>query len=86
MWYNFARFGSPFDFGQNYNLTTNDMTGRGFRVERVGLSFFTYFLQPPKINSAFPFVNRVDITTSYLGTTITEAMFGGIFVVRSRIL
>ena len=81
MWYNFARFGSPFDFGQNYNLTTNDMTGRGFRVERVGLSFFTYFLQPPKINSAFPFVNRVDITTSYLGTTITEAMFGGIFVV-----
>jgi len=81
MWYNFARFGSPFDFGQNYNLTTNDMTGRGFRVERVGLSFFTYFLQPPKINAAFPFVNRVDITTSYLGTTITEAMFGGIFAV-----
>ncbi len=81
MWYNYARFGSPFDFGQNYNLTTNDMTGRGFRVERVGLSFFTYFLQPPKINAAFPFVTRVDITTSYLGTTITEAMFGGIFAV-----
>ena len=81
MWYNFSRFGSPFDFGQNYNLTTNDMTGRGFKVERVGLSFFTYFIQPPKINAAFPFVNRVDITTSYLGTTITEAMFGGIFAV-----
>ena len=80
MWYNYARFGSPFDFGQNYNLTTNDMTGRGFKVERVGLAFFTYFLQPPNINAAFPFVDRVEINTSYLGTTITEAMFGGIFM------
>ena len=26
MVYNFARFGSPLDFGANYNLTTNDMT------------------------------------------------------------
>ncbi len=26
MWYNAARFGSPFDFGANYNLTSNDMT------------------------------------------------------------
>ena len=79
MWYNYARFGSPFDFGQNYNLTTNDMTGRGFRFERVGLSIFTYFFQTPNINAAFPFVDRVEINTSYLGTTITEPMFGGIF-------
>ena len=26
MLYNAARFGSPLDFGANYNLTTNDMT------------------------------------------------------------
>ena len=26
LWYNAARFGSPFDFGANYNLTSNDMT------------------------------------------------------------
>ena len=32
MWYNAARFGSPFDFGANYNLTSNDMTRRGFAV------------------------------------------------------
>ena len=80
MWYNNARFGSPFDFGQNYNLTTNDMTGRGFRFERVGLSLFTYFFQPPNINAAFPFVDNVQINTGYLGTTITEPMFGGIFM------
>lgn len=79
MWYNYARFGSPFDFGAYYNLTTNDMTGRGFRVERLGLAFFTYFLQPPEISAVFPFLNSVSIDTAYLGTTITEAMFGGIF-------
>ena len=79
MWYNYSRFGSPFDFGQNYNLTTNDMTGRGIRFERVGLAFFTYFLQPPVVTANFPFVESVKINTNYLGTTITEAMFGGIF-------
>ena len=78
MWYNNARFGSPFDFGAYYNLTTNDMTGRGFRVERLGLAFFTYFLQPPEISAVFPFLNSTSIDTAYLGTTITEAMFGGI--------
>ena len=81
MWYNYSRFGSPFDFGQNYNLTTNDMTGRGYKVERVGLSLFTYFFQLPNISAVFPFLNSVRIDTNYLGTTITEPMFGGIFAV-----
>ena len=81
MWYNYARFGSPFDFGQNYNLTTNDMTGRGFRVERVGLSLFTYFFQPPVLTSSFPFLEGTAIRTNYLGVTITEPTFGGIFLV-----
>ena len=81
MWYNYARFGSPFDFGANYNLTTNDMTGRGYRVERVGLSIFTYFFQLPNITASFPFIQSVSISTNYLGTTITEPMFGGIFIV-----
>ena len=57
------------------------MTGRGYRVERVGLSLFTYFFQPPNITAAFPFVNATTIHTNYLGTTITEPMFGGIFAV-----
>lgn len=79
MWYNNARFGSPFDFGANYQLTTNDVTGRGFRVERTGLALFTYFFQLPNITAAFPFLRSVNIDTNYLGQTITEAMFGGIF-------
>ena len=30
MFYNYARFGSVFDFGQNYNLTVMDMTAEHF--------------------------------------------------------
>lgn len=79
MWYNFARFGSPFDFGANYNLTTNDMTKRGFNPERIGLAFYTYFLQMPKFISVFPFIRTADIDTLYIGNTTYEAVFGGLF-------
>lgn len=81
MWYNFARFGSPLDFGANYNLTTNDMTGRGYRVERIGLAVFTYFFQLPNFTATFPFLQSTTISTNYLGRTITEPTFGGIFAV-----
>ena len=57
------------------------MTGRGYRVERLGLSLFTFFFQLPNITAAFPFIQKVSISTNYLGTTITEPMFGGIFAV-----
>lgn len=35
MAYNYARFGSPTNFGANYNLTLNDMTQRGARCSGV---------------------------------------------------
>lgn len=80
MYYNAARFGSPFDFGANYNLTTNDMTKRGFELGRIGLGIFTYLFQPMKITADFPFVQSCDFTARYLGTTIFERTFGGAFM------
>lgn len=80
MFYNFARFGSPFDFGANYNLTFNDMTLRGIRGDRTFLGWFSYLLQPPNITAEFPFVHPTQVYTSYQGTTITEEMFGGFFL------
>lgn len=77
MYYNFARFGSPFDFGANYNLTFNDMTLRGIRGDRTFLGWFSYLLQPPNITAEFPFVQATKVYTAYQGTTITEEMFGG---------
>ena len=81
MYYNFIRFGSPLDFGANYNLTTNDMTNRGIVAARLPIGLFTYLFQPPVITSQFPFINKVTLQTAYLGRTISEGTFGGFFAV-----
>lgn len=78
MYYNYIRFGSPFDFGANYNLTTNDMTHRGFVAGRTFLGLFYFLFQMPQTSAVFPFVNSVSVSTGYLGTTVTEYMYGGI--------
>ncbi len=79
MWYNYARFGSPMDFGANYNLTVNDMTKRGMNVGRIAPALFAYFFQTPSTTGVFPFIQGVHFETTYLGQTIKEVTFGGIF-------
>ena len=78
MWYNAARFGSPFDFGANYNLTTNDMTHRGMVFGRNGLGLFTYLFQPFNMDALFPFIHTFSAKTAYQGLTISEPLMGGI--------
>lgn len=78
MYYNYIRFGSPFDFGANYNLTTNDMTHRGFVAGRTFLGLFYFLFQMPQTSAVFPFTGSVTVSTGYLGTTVTEYMYGGI--------
>ncbi len=78
MYYNYIRFGSPFDFGSAYNLTTNDVTRRGFSLGRTGLGIFTYLFQSPSFNATFPFIENVNIETNYMGKTISENCFGGL--------
>lgn len=79
MAYNYARFGSLTDFGANYNLTVNDMTKRGTNVGRLAPAFFAYFLQPPNVTGVFPFIEPAQFDTTYMGQTIKEVTFGGIF-------
>lgn len=78
MWYNAARFGSPFDFGSNYNLTTNDMTQRGFDAGRLLPALFAYFIQTPSMVGTFPYIQACPFATTYMGQTIKEATFGGL--------
>lgn len=78
MWYNAARFGSVWDFGANYNLTTNDMTHRGWVWGRCGLGIFSYLLQPVRIGSIFPFLQDFRVETAYQGLTLSEMMVGGV--------
>ena len=78
MAYNYIRFGSPFDFGANYNLTTNDMTRRGFILFRIPLGIYYYLINPAQISLTFPFVGRSAVLTNYMGTTIYEKMCAGL--------
>ncbi len=78
MYYNSIRFGSPFDFGSSYNLTTNDVTNRGFDFGRTGLGIFTYLFQPPSFTGVFPFIKKAAVETNYVGKTIKENCFGGL--------
>ena len=80
MWYNAARFGSPFDFGANYNLTSNDMTRRGFSVGRIAPAVLTFLFGVPGFSTVFPYLNATRMSTNYMGLTITELFYGGAFV------
>ncbi len=78
MYYNYIRFGSVTDFGSGYNLTTNDVTRRGFDMGRTGLGLFTYLFQTPQFTANFPYIQPVEIDTQYMGKTIYEFCFGGL--------
>lgn len=60
--YNFLRFHSIFEFGQNYMLSAIDAEGIGlyYRTKIVGNilhGFISYFLRPATINLTFPFIH-----------------------------
>lgn len=85
MYYNFIRFGSPFDFGANYNLTSNDMTHRGWHWDRTVLGIYIYLFDPTKISGVFPFILDSVMPsasaihyTNYMGITTVEGPYGGI--------
>lgn len=81
MYYNAARFGSPFDFGATYSLTSNDMTKRGFNLHQALLGLWHYFLKPPAVSSEFPFLQGIQIESgTYMGRLNAEYTYGGILV------
>jgi len=78
MIYNFVRFDSPFDFGANYNLTSNDMTQRGMVLDRSLTGIFYYLLQPLNVNNMFPYIQMINVQSLYQGLTLSEKMSGGL--------
>jgi hypothetical protein len=54
--YNLARFGSIFNFGQNYQIAGDVERIRHFRVSFIWYNLRLYFLEYPGWQSAFPFV------------------------------
>ncbi len=79
MYYNAARFGSPFDFGAAYSLTSNDMTKRGFHLSQALLGIWHYIFRPPVVGSDFPYLEGVQIASaSYMGKLNAEYTYGGL--------
>ena len=55
MCYNNARFGSPFDFGQAYQLTVSDVHANTLSLRLLPFAIIKYFFQPLELASHFPY-------------------------------
>jgi len=78
MYYNFLRFGSPFDFGATYSLTSNDMNHRGTNLSRILYGIYCFFFQPARYEGVFPYLTSSEVLTDYAGRMVYEFIFGGI--------
>lgn len=56
MWYNNARFGSPFDFGAKYQLTVSNVSANKVRLSSFPAMLYHYFFMGTRPRSTFPFV------------------------------
>ena len=83
--YNYARFDNILDFGATYSLTTNDMNHRGFNLSRLFRSIYCFLVQPPVINSDFPFLHPSDVGGHYMGRFMSEYTYGGILIANAML-
>ena len=59
MWYNYARFGSPFEFGIQYSLTINDFTHTEFHPALSWIAVYNYFFNAPVFSSSYPQIDTI---------------------------
>ena len=57
MWYNYDRFGNPFEFGIQYSLTINDFTKTQFHSRLSLIPVYNYFFNPPVFSMKYPIVS-----------------------------
>lgn len=86
MAYNGKRFGSPLEFGAQYNLTVNDMTHLGLVWERLPFGLFTLFFQLPVVTVCFPFISGTQTVNAYQGIQYAPSTFGGAFFIAPILL
>jgi hypothetical protein len=66
MLYNLLRFGSPFEFGQKFQLADADPTTyHGNQLAYVPPGMWYYLLSPPNLALGFPFINLPSRPASY---------------------
>ncbi len=67
MWYNAVRFGSVFDFGQNYQLTVTDMAKDSYKLSTLPLCLWFGMFQPFSFMAQFPFVASGNAGNDFVG-------------------
>lgn len=76
--YNVARFGSPLDFGERYQMTVTDMTRFTQPLADVPVTIGYYLLLPFRLTDTFPWVALSP--TPMPQWAYAEPMVGGLFV------
>ena len=82
MYYNAIRFGSVFDFGNSYNLTSADMIHNPFSLDKVLLAVNYYLLRLPRLDWRFPFlVSTENEANPFLHCAVyIEQIYAGLLV------
>ncbi len=65
MTFNYLRFGSPLDFGANYQLTVCDISQNTLTLRLFPAAIIHYVLQRPEFIQAFPFVKPSYLSLEY---------------------
>jgi hypothetical protein len=79
MWYNAARFSSPFDFGATYNLTGSDMTQKHTSALMYVAYLALYLFLPPLVQSNFPGIHMLNEQVGQYTLMGTETYYMGFF-------
>lgn len=56
LFYNYLRFGSPLDFGTEYQLTVSNIHANKLRLYAIPDAVYHYLLQPMMLHLSYPFV------------------------------
>lgn len=75
--YNALRFGSPFNFGNEYQITITDMTTMRLPVQNIIPSILSYLALPLRFTPVFPWISINPI--AFNRWQYAEPMIGGMF-------
>ncbi len=77
--YNWARFGSPFEFGLNYQLTST-LHARHFSLSYIPYNIYAYFSSAPQWGRYFPFVHPIAQGAMPSGYYGKEFVYGALVI------
>ena len=78
LWYNYWRFGSLLDFGNDYQMTVIDLVNYKSPVKDLPLTLLYYLLLPPRFIDVFPFL--AISPSPFVDWAYMEPSIGGLFI------